>query len=52
MAKRCGNPNWGKSEAVGPVVVSATSFERVVEEFKLAPQEFVRSVQLREWGAQ
>ena len=50
MAKRRGNPNWGKSEAVGRVVVSATSFERAVEELKLAPDDLVRSVQLREWA--
>jgi hypothetical protein len=39
-----------KSEAVGPVVISPTSFERAVEEFKLTPDQFIRSAQLREWA--
>ena len=27
MAKRRGNPNWGKPEPIGPVVPTITSFE-------------------------
>ncbi len=37
MAKRRGNPNWGKPEPIGPVVPTVTSFEQVVKEFKLTP---------------
>ncbi len=36
MAKRRGNPNWGKPEPIGPVVPTVTSFEQVVKEFKLS----------------
>jgi predicted metal-binding protein len=34
MAKRRGNPNWGKPEPIGPVVPTVTSFEQIVKEFK------------------
>src|SRR5437764_11746279 len=34
MAKRRGNPNWGKPEPIGPVVPVVTSFEQAVKEFK------------------
>ena len=37
MAKRRGNPNWGKPEPIGPVVPVVTSFEQAVKEFKLRP---------------
>ena len=48
MAKRRGNPNWGKPEPIGPVVPTITEFEQVVKEFKLAPDQFIRSTRLRE----
>jgi hypothetical protein len=50
MAKRRGNPNWGKLDARVPTVISPTSFERAVEEFELTPDQFVQSAQLREWA--
>jgi len=40
MAKRRGNPNWGKPEPIGPVVPTVTSFEQVVKEFKLTPDQY------------
>ena len=40
MAKRRGNPNWGKPEPIGPVVPTITSFEQVVKEFKLTPDQY------------
>src|SRR6202789_56566 len=48
MAKRRGNPNWGKPEPIGPVVPTVTSFEQVVKEFKLTPDQYVRSTRWRE----
>ena len=39
MAKRRGNPNWGKPEPIGPVVPTVTSFEQIVKEFKLSPED-------------
>jgi hypothetical protein len=47
---RRGNPNWGKPEAFGPVVITASSFETAVKELKLEPDEYVQSVRLREWA--
>jgi hypothetical protein len=43
MAKRRGNPNWGKPEPIGPVVPTVTSFEQIVKEFKLSPDQYIRS---------
>ncbi len=50
MAKRRGNPNWGKPEPIGPVVPTVTSFEQVVKEYKLTPDQYERSTRLREWA--
>ena len=50
MAKRRGNPNWGKPEPIGPIVPTITEFEQVVKEFKLAPDQYIRSTRLREWA--
>ncbi len=50
MAKRRGNPNWGKPEPIGPVVPTVTSFELVVKEYKLTPDQYIRSTRLREWA--
>jgi hypothetical protein len=50
MAKRRGNPNWGKPEPNGPVTPTITEFERVTREFKLRPDQYIGSIQLREWA--
>ena len=50
MAKRRGNPNWGKPEPIGPVVPTVTSFESIVKEFKISPEQYIRSTRLREWA--
>ncbi len=50
MAKRRGNPNWGKPEPIGPIVPTVTSFEQVVKEFKLTPDQYVRSTRLARVG--
>jgi hypothetical protein len=50
MAKRRGNPNWGKPEPIGPIVPVVTSFDQVVKEWKLTPDQYVRSTRLREWA--
>jgi hypothetical protein len=48
MAKRRGNPNWGKPEIVGPPPI--IEFVRVTREFKLQPHQYIRSTRLREWA--
>src|ERR1700737_721125 len=50
MAKRRGNPNWGKPEPIGPVTPTVTEFEQVVREYKLSPDQYLRSTRLREWA--
>ena len=50
MAKRRGNPNWGKPEPIGPVTPTITEFEQVVREYKLSPDQYLRSTRLREWA--
>jgi hypothetical protein len=50
MAKRRGNPNWGKPEPIGPVIPTVTEFEQVVHEYKLSPDQYLRSTRLREWA--
>ncbi len=47
--KRRGNPNWGKPDW-GPVVPVVTEFEKTVEEYKLTPDQYLQSSQLREWA--
>lgn len=51
MAKRRGNPNWGKPEMMIPVVPTNTEFQRVASEFNLQPDEYISSTQLREWAS-
>ena len=49
MAKRRGNPNWGKPE---PFVVSAsseTSFDAIVKSLGLSPHEYTGSAKLKDW---
>jgi len=49
MAKKRGNPNWGKPEVhSGPI--TPTSFEEVVKKLRLAPADYGTSLQLREWA--
>jgi hypothetical protein len=50
MAKRRGNPNWGKPDLLGPVTATIVEFERVTREFKLRPDQYIRSTRLREWA--
>jgi hypothetical protein len=50
VAKRRGNPNWGKPEPIGIFVPTITEFEQVTEEFKLQPSQYIRSTRLRDWA--
>jgi hypothetical protein len=50
MAIRRGNSNWGKTGPAGPVIVSPTSFEQIVEKLRLKPDQYFKSAQLREWA--
>ncbi len=46
---RRGNPQFTNPAAIEPLLVSQSSFERVVEELKLSPSEYVTSPKLRDW---
>ena len=50
MAKQRGNPNWGKPQPIGLAVPTITEFEQVTKEFKLQPDQYIRSTRLREWA--
>jgi hypothetical protein len=49
MAKRRGNPNWGKAQ---PYVLSnaASEFEALAKSLKLTPERYEASVELRQWS--
>lgn len=49
MTKR-GNPNWGKPDTVAPVTPAIPEFEQVVLTLNLRPDEYIRSIRLREWA--
>ena len=51
MAKRRGNPNWGKPEPMGQMTPIITEFEQVVRKFNLEPDQYIRSIRLREWAS-
>ena len=48
MAKRRGNQNGGKPQMAGPPPI--IEFERVTHDFKLQPEQYIRSTRLREWA--
>lgn len=52
MKKRRGNPNWGKPELYTPSAPTVTAFEKVVQELKLKPDQYLSSSQLRVWVMQ
>jgi len=48
MARKRGNPNWGKPELhAGPI--GPTSFEHVVRKLRLSPADYESSLTLKEW---
>jgi hypothetical protein len=50
MARKRGNPNWGKPEPM-PVTPIICEFEQVVHKLKLQPDQYIRSTGLREWAS-
>jgi hypothetical protein len=47
-----GNPNWGKPELLSMATPTLTEFEQTVLKLNLKPDQYVTSVQLREWAEQ
>ena len=49
MAKKRGNPNWGKPELNIIPYTGASSFEEVVRKLRLSPAEYEGSIQHKAW---
>jgi hypothetical protein len=49
MKKKRGNPNWGKTAVQLAVDVQPSSFEQIVRKLRLSPEQYLGSVQLKEW---
>jgi hypothetical protein len=48
MKKKRGNPNWGKPD-LGTTVLQPNSFEEMVRKLRLSPEQYIDSVQLKDW---
>jgi hypothetical protein len=49
VAKKRGNPNWGKPVVTSAPYTGASSFEEVVRRLRLSPAEYEGSLQLKDW---
>ena len=49
MKKKRGNPNWDKPDAHSAADVQPSSFEQIVRKLQLSPDQYLGSVQLKEW---
>jgi hypothetical protein len=50
VAKKRGNPNWGKPEVNTVPYAGVSSFEDMVKKLRLSPSEYEGSVPLKEWA--
>ena len=50
MAKKRGNPDWGKPEVNTVPYAGVSSFEAVVRKLRLSPTDYEGSIQLQEWA--
>jgi hypothetical protein len=50
VAKKRGNPNWGKPEVNTVPYTGTSSFEQVVKKLRLSPSQYEGSVPLQEWA--
>ena len=49
MKKKRGNPSWGKPDFHSTARIQANSFEEIVRKLRLLPEQYVNSVQLKDW---
>jgi hypothetical protein len=49
MAKRRGNPNWGKAQPL-MLATGSCEFDALVKALKLRPEQLENSVELRQWS--
>ncbi len=52
MAKRRGNPNWGKPTPAGPSAATPSAFESFALALGLSPENFEGSSALKKWAAE
>jgi len=50
VAKKRGNPNWGKPEVNAVPYAGMSSFEEMVKKLHLSPTEYEGSTHLKEWA--
>ncbi len=50
MAKKRGNPNWGKPDPPA-APASPSSFEAMVQQLRLCPGEYANSAALKDWAS-
>ena len=50
MAKKRGNPNWGKPEVNTIPYIGTSAFEEVVKKLRLSPSQYEGSTHLKEWA--
>jgi hypothetical protein len=50
VAKKRGNPNWGKPEVNSAPYTGTNSFEEIVKKLRLLPPEYEGSIHLKEWA--
>ena len=50
MKKKRDNPNWGKPDLHSTAPIQANSFEEIVRKLRLSPEQYVKSVQLKDWS--
>jgi hypothetical protein len=50
VAKKRGNPNWGKPEVNTIPYTGVSSFEAVVKRLRLSPAQYEVSIPLQEWA--
>ena len=49
MKRKRGNPNWGKPAIYSAAEPQPSSFEQIVRKLRLSPDQYLGSVQLKEW---
>jgi hypothetical protein len=49
VAKKRGNPDWGKPDLSTACNNGPTSFEEIVRELRLSPADYQHSTQLKAW---
>lgn len=49
MTRKRGNPNRGKPDINNARTISPTSFEEIVRKLRLSPEDYQRSIPLKEW---